>query len=110
MVGGGSETAGRSMELFQRETQRGLLSIYASSLLWAFNPRHPNLIRSPPPERVFTSAKVLHAAIALHILAAMEAPHKAHHKPSAGAKHAKKDAAKGVDRSGGKNFNPKVRT
>lgn len=40
----------------------------------------------------------------------MEAPHKAHHKPSAGAKHAKKDAAKGVDRSGGKNFNPKVRT
>lgn len=46
----------------------------------------------------------------IHILAAMEAPHKAHHKPSAGAKHAKKDAAKGVDRSGGKNFNPKVRT
>ncbi|KIY31115.1 ribosome biogenesis protein BMS1 [Cryptococcus gattii E566] len=40
----------------------------------------------------------------------MEAPHKAHHKPSAGAKHAKKDAAKGVDRSGGKNFNPKAFT
>jgi ribosome biogenesis protein BMS1 len=38
----------------------------------------------------------------------MEKPHKVHHKPSAGAKAAKKDAAKGVDRSGAKGFNPKV--
>ena len=38
----------------------------------------------------------------------MEKPHKEHHKPSAGSKLAKKDAAKGVDRSGGKNYNPKV--
>jgi len=38
----------------------------------------------------------------------MEKPHKAHQKPSAGAKAAKKDAAKGIDRTGGKNFNPKV--
>jgi len=38
----------------------------------------------------------------------MEKPHKAHQKPSAGAKAAKKDVAKGIDRTGGKNFNPKV--
>nr|XP_018267214.1 ribosome biogenesis protein BMS1 [Kwoniella dejecticola CBS 10117]OBR89372.1 ribosome biogenesis protein BMS1 [Kwoniella dejecticola CBS 10117] len=40
----------------------------------------------------------------------MEQSHKVHHKPSAGTKHAKKDAAKGVDRSGGKGFNPKAFT
>ncbi|KAK8865986.1 hypothetical protein IAR55_001136 [Kwoniella newhampshirensis] len=38
----------------------------------------------------------------------MDQPHKTHHKPSAGSKHDKKDAAKGVDRSGGKNYNPKA--
>lgn len=38
----------------------------------------------------------------------MDKPHKVHHKPSAGAKAAKKDAAKGVDRSSAKGFNPKV--
>ena len=38
----------------------------------------------------------------------MEKPHKAHHKPSAGTKAAKKDAAKDIDRSGGKGYNPKV--
>lgn len=38
----------------------------------------------------------------------MDKPHKAHHKASAGAKAAKKDAAKGVDRSGGQGYNPKV--
>ncbi|WVQ82551.1 hypothetical protein IAT38_004680 [Cryptococcus sp. DSM 104549] len=40
----------------------------------------------------------------------MDAPHKTHHKPSAGTKHDKKDAAKGIDRSGGKSFNPKAFT
>ncbi|ORX35996.1 hypothetical protein BD324DRAFT_642702 [Kockovaella imperatae] len=40
----------------------------------------------------------------------MERPHKAHHKPSAGSKAAKKDAAKDIDRTGGKNFNPKAFT
>ncbi|OCF41810.1 ribosome biogenesis protein BMS1 [Kwoniella heveanensis CBS 569] len=40
----------------------------------------------------------------------MEQSHKSHHKASAGNKHAKKDAAKGIDRSGGKNFNPKAFT
>ncbi|WWC66342.1 uncharacterized protein I206_100243 [Kwoniella pini CBS 10737] len=40
----------------------------------------------------------------------MEQSHKVHHKPSAGTKHAKKDAANGVDRSGGKGFNPKAFT
>ncbi|WVW82380.1 hypothetical protein I302_104387 [Kwoniella bestiolae CBS 10118] len=40
----------------------------------------------------------------------MEQSHKVHHKPSAGTKHAKKDAAKGVDRTGGKGFNPKAFT
>ncbi|WVN85478.1 uncharacterized protein L203_100624 [Cryptococcus depauperatus CBS 7841] len=40
----------------------------------------------------------------------MEVPHKTHHKPSAGSKLKKKDAVKGVDRSGGKNFNPKAFT
>jgi hypothetical protein len=39
---------------------------------------------------------------------AMEKPHKAHHAASAGAKLAKKDAAKGVDRSGGAGYNPKA--
>jgi hypothetical protein len=38
----------------------------------------------------------------------MDKPHKAHHKASSGAKAAKKDAAKGVDRSGGQGYNPKV--
>ncbi|WVR05949.1 hypothetical protein IAU60_002976 [Kwoniella sp. DSM 27419] len=40
----------------------------------------------------------------------MEQSHRAHHKPSAGTKHDKKDAAKGIDRSGGKSFNPKAFT
>ncbi|WRT64214.1 uncharacterized protein IL334_001143 [Kwoniella shivajii] len=40
----------------------------------------------------------------------MEQPHKTHHKPSAGTKHAKKDAAAGIDRTGGKGFNPKAFT
>lgn len=39
----------------------------------------------------------------------MDKPHKLHHKPSAGSKAAKKDVAKGVDRTGGKSYNPKVR-
>lgn len=39
-----------------------------------------------------------------------ERAHKAHHKASAGGKLAKKDAAKGVDRSGGQNYNPKAFT
>lgn len=39
----------------------------------------------------------------------MEKPHKVYHKPSAGSKLAKKDAVAGVDRTGGKNYNPKVR-
>ncbi|ODO11661.1 hypothetical protein I350_00445 [Cryptococcus amylolentus CBS 6273] len=38
----------------------------------------------------------------------MEAPHKAHHASSSGTKHAKKDAAKGIDRSGGNSYNPKA--
>ena len=38
----------------------------------------------------------------------MDKPHKAHQKPSAGGKAAKKDAAKGIDRSGGQTYNPKV--
>ena len=38
----------------------------------------------------------------------MDKPHKLHHKPSAGSKAAKKDTAKGVDRTGGKSYNPKV--
>jgi ribosome biogenesis protein BMS1 len=38
----------------------------------------------------------------------MEKPHKPHHKAASGAKAAKKDVAKGVDRSGGQNYNPKV--
>ncbi|OCF73884.1 ribosome biogenesis protein BMS1 [Kwoniella mangroviensis CBS 8886] len=40
----------------------------------------------------------------------MEQSHRTHHKPSAGNKHAKKDAAKGIDRTGGKGFNPKAFT
>ncbi|ODN84558.1 hypothetical protein L202_00485 [Cryptococcus amylolentus CBS 6039] len=40
----------------------------------------------------------------------MEAPHKAHHASSSGTKHAKKDAAKGIDRSGGNSYNPKAFT
>ena len=39
----------------------------------------------------------------------MDKPHKVHHKASSGAKAAKKDAARGVDRSGGQGYNPKVR-
>lgn len=38
----------------------------------------------------------------------MDKPHKAHHKASTGGKLAKKDAAKGVDRSEAKGYNPKV--
>ncbi|KAI9635244.1 uncharacterized protein MKK02DRAFT_25911 [Dioszegia hungarica] len=38
----------------------------------------------------------------------MEKPHKPHHKASAGKKLEKKDAAKGVDRSGGQSYNPKA--
>ncbi|ORY32316.1 hypothetical protein BCR39DRAFT_523914 [Naematelia encephala] len=40
----------------------------------------------------------------------MEKPHKTHHKASAGAKLAKKDAAAGIDRSAGKGYNPKAFT
>ncbi|KAK4686213.1 ribosome biogenesis protein BMS1, partial [Tremellales sp. Uapishka_1] len=40
----------------------------------------------------------------------MDQPHKVHHKPSAGNKADKKDAAKGVDRTGGKGYNPKAFT
>ncbi|EIW72781.1 hypothetical protein TREMEDRAFT_25428 [Tremella mesenterica DSM 1558] len=40
----------------------------------------------------------------------MEKPHKTHHKAAAGVKLAKKDAVKGIDRSGGKNYNPKAFT
>jgi ribosome biogenesis protein BMS1 len=35
-------------------------------------------------------------------------PHKAHHTSSSGNKAAKKDAVKGVDRTGGKTYNPKA--
>jgi ribosome biogenesis protein BMS1 len=35
-------------------------------------------------------------------------PQKAHHKSSSGNKAAKKDAVKGIDRTGGKNYNPKA--
>lgn len=40
----------------------------------------------------------------------MDKPQKAHHKASSGNKAVKKDAAKGIDRTGGKNFNPKAFT
>ena len=40
----------------------------------------------------------------------MDKPHKAHHKPSSGTKAVKKDVARDIDRTGGKNFNPKVST
>lgn len=49
-----------------------------------------------------------HEGLFKTISSKMDKLHKLHHKPSAGSKAAKKDVAKGIDRSGGKSYNPKV--